>query len=80
MNALSKIGSLAASSLALLAMLSGCATSRVVVIDRNSDWVKLGPDVVGHVYTWDAATKGWVLQKKKMRLPESWVAGPAPED
>lgn len=79
MNALSKIGSLAASSLALLAMLSGCATSRVVVIDRNSDWVKLGPDVKGHVYTWDDKTKAWVLQKKAVRLPEGWVAGPAPE-
>lgn len=62
-----------------LLLLCACAPTRVAVIDSRSDWVKLGPDVKGHVYTWDDKAKAWVLQKKAVRLPEGWVAGPAPE-
>lgn len=63
----------------LLLIANGCATSRVTVIDRASDWVKLGPDVRGHVSIYDAKSKTWVLQSKPVTLPEGWVAGPEPK-
>lgn len=62
----------------LLLTNSGCATSKVTVIDRSSDWVKIGPDVRGHVYVWDSATHGWSLSKQALQLPQGWVAGPEP--
>ncbi len=64
----------------LMASASGCAvSSRVTVVDSNSDWVKLGPDVKGRVSIYNAETKKWELQSKPMLLPEGWVAGPEPK-
>lgn len=63
----------------LLATATGCATSRVTVIDSTSDWVKIGPDVRGRVYVWDKKAKAWSLVKKPIQLPEGWVAGPEPK-
>ena len=63
-----------------LILLSGCSTTRVIVIDRQSDWVKLGPDVRGHVYFWDHAAKAWSLTTTETKLPEGWVAGPGAKD
>ncbi len=63
--------------LTLLLIANGCAvSSRVVVIDRSSDWVKLGPDVKGHVSIYNVATGKWELQSKAALLPEGWTAGP----
>lgn len=58
----------------LLALLTGCATQRTVVLDSNNDLVQLGPDVTGHVYV---RIKGvWQLSGDKVQLPEGWYAGP----
>ena len=64
-------------TLLLLLGMSGCGTTRVVVIDSKADWVKLGPDVQGRVYLWNQTAKAWSLTDKKMALPEGWMAGPA---
>lgn len=61
----------------LMLTLTGCVASRVTVIDRNSDWVKLGPDVSGHVYLLQDGK--WTRQDRKVHLPEGWVAGPEPK-
>jgi hypothetical protein len=45
----------------------------VVVIDSQTDVVRLGPDVTGGVYVW--RNGGWELVGKA-RLPEGWYAGP----
>ncbi len=63
----------------LMLTAAGCATSRTVVIDRSSDWVRIGPDVKGHVSIYNATTGQWELQSKAMQLPEGWVAGPEPK-
>lgn len=53
---------------------TGCAT-RTIVLDRNRDVIRLGPDVRGTVYVWrDGA---WTLSGK-VTLPEGWYAGPGP--
>lgn len=54
---------------------SGCAT-RTVVLDRQSDVVRIGPGMRGKVYVWRDG--GWVLSGK-VTLPEGWYAGPGPE-
>lgn len=64
-------------TLLLLLGMSGCGTTRVVVVESNADWVKLGPDVSGHVYLWNHAAEAWSLSDKKVTLPEGWMAGPA---
>jgi hypothetical protein len=51
----------------------------VTVIDRSSDWVKLGADVKGHVAIYNSTNHQWELQSKAMVLPEGWVAGPPPK-
>lgn len=53
---------------------SGCAT-RTVVLDRQSDVVRIGPGMRGKVYVWRDG--GWVL-RGKVTLPEGWYAGPGP--
>jgi len=61
----------ALASLILLA--TGCE-SAVTVVNSDSDIVRLGPDVSGHVYTIDA--KGnWVLSRNRVALPQGWYAG-----
>ena len=55
-----------------LTLLPSCATRTTVV--SPSGIVRLGPDVEGHVYTWNADTKQWELSKNKVRLPEGWFA------
>lgn len=59
----------------LLICASGCAT-RTVVIDRQSDVVRLGPKVRGRVYVWKDGA--WTLSGK-VTLPEGWYAGPGPQ-
>lgn len=55
---------------------TGCNTTRTVVIDRQSDVVRLGPGVRGKVYVMRAGV--WV-ECGKVTLPEGWYAGPGPE-
>lgn len=58
----------------ILLLLTGCATSRTVMIDTQSDIVRLGPDVKGHV--WFFRDGKWQLSGDKVALPEGWYAGP----
>ena len=59
----------------LMVIAAGCRT-RTVVIDRQSDWVRLGNDVRGHIYLY--RNGGWERQPDTVKLPEGWVAGPEP--
>ena len=54
--------------------LISCAT-RTVVLDSQSDIVRLGPDVTGRVYVWSAERQDWELAGRT-HLPEGWYAGP----
>lgn len=53
--------------------LTSCATNKTVV-NRDNGIVRLGPDVRGHVYVWNAKTKQWELSPNKVTLPEGWFA------
>jgi hypothetical protein len=55
----------------------GCATRTVIVVDRNDDIVRLGPNVVGSVSVY---RNGEWQEAGKMKLPEGWYAGPGPKD
>lgn len=59
----------------MILWLPGCAT-KTVVIDSRADVVRLGPDVRGSVYLWQAGQ--WV-KTGKVHLPEGWYAGPPPQ-
>ena len=59
----------------LLACASGCVT-KVVVLDSQSDVVRLGSNVRGEIYVWD---NGAWSKKGKVTLPEGWYAGPPPK-
>lgn len=59
----------------MILWLNGCAT-KTVVIDSQSDVVRLGPDVRGHVYLWQGGQ--WV-KSGKVTLPEGWFSGPPPK-
>ena len=54
--------------------LTSCA-SRTVVLDSSRDIVRLGPDVRGRVYLWNAGRHAWELTGPIV-LPEGWYAGP----
>ena len=65
----------------------GCAGGpRVVLIPpivyredgTPSDLVKIGPDMEGYVYFWDAGADVWVQSRNKVALPEGWLAAPPP--
>jgi hypothetical protein len=57
-----------------LSLLMGCST-KVLVIHSDSDLVRLGPDVSGHIYTRNR-NGVWVKSGNKVLLPEGWYAGP----
>lgn len=57
------------------ALAAGCATKRAVTVDSHSTIVRLGDDVNGHIYLYDAKTHDWILTANKMTLPEGWFAG-----
>ena len=59
----------------LLLCVSGCAT-RTVVLDSQSDVVRLGNNVRGNVYVWQ---DGAWTKTGKVTLPEGWYAGPPPK-
>jgi len=54
----------------------GLGGGRVVFVDSDSELVRLGPDVKGHVYYYDEGE--WVKSKSKVTLPEGWYAGGMP--
>jgi hypothetical protein len=54
---------------------TSCAT-RTVVLDSSADIVRIGPNVTGQVYVWQAGE--WKLSGKT-KLPEGWYAGPGPQ-
>ena len=57
---------------------SGCVTGRKVVFVPESDGLlKLGDDVIGHVYWWTGSE--WELSKGKVSLPAGWLAGSLPD-
>ena len=56
----------------------GCGSTRVVFVDTQSNMVRLGKDVSGHVYVLKDGE--WVLSKNKVKLPEGWYAGGIPTD
>lgn len=59
----------------LLIFASGCAT-RTVILDSQSDVVRIGPGVKGKVYIFQNGA--WTLAGK-VTLPEGWYAGPGPK-
>ena len=59
----------------LLLCASGCVT-RTVVLDSQSDVVRLGDNVRGNVYVWQ---NGEWTKTGKVTLPEGWYAGPPPK-
>jgi hypothetical protein len=58
----------------LITFANGCAT-RTVVLDSQSDVVRLGEDVRGTIYMWQ---DGQWRKSGKVKLPEGWYAGPGP--
>ena len=58
----------------LATCVNSCAT-RVVVVDSQSDVVRIGKGVVGSGYIWHNGQ--WELVKS-INYPEGWYAGPMP--
>jgi hypothetical protein len=58
----------------VLGCASGCGT-KTLILNSQSDVVRLGPNVTGKVYIWQNGT--WTLSGKT-KLPEGWYAGPGP--
>jgi hypothetical protein len=56
---------------------TGCTSlseaKRVVFVEEEGGFVRLGPDVTGRVYTWNG--DNWVLSNNKIKIPEGWYAG-----
>ena len=50
--------------------------TRTVVLDSQSDVVRLGDNVRGNVYVWQ---NGAWTKTGKVTLPEGWYAGPPPK-
>jgi len=58
-----------------LICVTGCVSSPdVVFVDTNSDIVRLGRDVSGHVFYRDGSGR-WVRSANKVKLPAGWYAG-----
>lgn len=53
-------------------LLLGCQSSRVVFVGEG-DLIRIGPDVVGHVYY--LKNGQWEKSGNKVKLPEGWYAG-----
>ena len=62
------------SAIGMLMLLTSCA-SRTVMLDTNRSIVRLGADVRGHIYVWNAGHHAWELTGPIV-LPEGWYAGP----
>ena len=64
--------------LSSLLILSGCGSTRVVLVDTQSDLVRIGPDMEGKIYV--LKNGEWTLSKNKVKLPEGWYAGGIPRE
>jgi hypothetical protein len=62
-------------SVGLVLCAGGCSI-RTVVLDSQSDVVRLGHNVRGNVYVWQ---DGAWTKTGSVRLPEGWYAGPPPQ-
>lgn len=59
--------------------LLGCISRRVVFIQPNVA-VRVGPNVKGLFYTYDATAKDWVLSTVPTVYPEGYYLLPPPKD
>ena len=50
---------------------------RVVFVNQSDGCVRLGEDVIGHVYWWNGEL--WEKSKGKVKLPAGWLAGSLPD-
>ena len=63
--------------LCLLAfVMLGCGGRKVVLVPESTGLVRLGSDVKGHIYHWNASD--WELSAIAVSLPEGWYAGSLP--
>jgi len=46
-------------------------------VDSDSELVRLGDNVKGHIYYYDNGE--WIKSKNKVTLPEGWYAGGMPQ-
>ena len=46
-------------------------------VPESDGLVKLGEDVIGHVYWWNGSE--WERSKSKVKLPAGWLAGSLPD-
>ena len=59
----------------LIICAAGCLP-KTVVVDSQSDVVRLGSNVSGSVYVY---REGRWVKTGKIKLPEGWYAGPGPK-
>jgi hypothetical protein len=62
-------------TLGIAGCVTGCGTTRTVVINAAEDVVRLGRGVRGEVYVW---RDGQWVRAGRVTLPEGWYAGPGP--
>ncbi len=62
-------------TLGIAICVSGCLP-KTVVVDSQSDVVRIGPNVKGSVYVY---RDGQWVKTGKVKLPEGWYAGPGPK-
>jgi hypothetical protein len=62
-------------TLGIVGCVTGCGTTRTVVINASEDVVRLGRGVRGEVYIW---RDGQWVRAGRATLPEGWYAGPGP--
>jgi hypothetical protein len=62
-------------TLGLVICATGCLP-KTVVVDSQSDVVRIGPNVKGSVYIY---RDGQWVRTSKVHLPEGWYAGPGPK-
>jgi hypothetical protein len=53
--------------------MTGCGTTQAIIIGPD-DIVRTGPDVEGHVYTWDG--EKWIKSDNKVKIPEGMYIVP----
>jgi len=61
----------------MIGLTNSCQT-RNVMINPQTDVVRLDDDVKGHIYYWNGTN--WVRSSNKITLPKGWYAGPGPSN
>ena len=58
-------------------LISGCGilstNSKVIFVPESNGMVRIGSDVIGHVYTLQDGE--WIRSPNKVKVPEGWYAG-----